>query len=421
MKNYVIVGTGHRGTMAYIIPLTNHFQDCVKLCGIYDKNVARARYAASRAAYPVEVFDDFDKMLETVKPDSVIVTTRDCAHDEIIVKALEFGCDVVSEKPITTTAEKMKAIYEAEKRTGHKVQVTFNCRFMPKFMRVKELLQQGVIGTPFSVHYEWLLDTSHGADYFRRWHRMRENSGSLLIHKSTHHFDLMNWFLDDEPEKVNAFGTRRFYGDSRREHGERCLDCKYKDSCEFYMDITTDELYKDLYYAVEKEDGYYRDRCIFADEINIEDTVAMNIQYKKGALATYSLVAHAPYEGMRMMINGSEGRMEISVGYGSGAYAGDKDFSLKIFNRLGEVIDITADKTETMRRYPRFARAMGGGHGGSDMLLCDMIFRKAENDDIGLLADSRAGAMSIGIGIAANKSLEEKRVISIDEFYDFLK
>ncbi len=171
MKKYVIVGTGHRGTNSYLIPLTKSFQDCVKFCGIYDINPARARFAASRAAYPVEVFDDFDKMLETVKPDVVLVTTQDSLHDTYIIKALEFGCDVVSEKPVTTTAEKMQAIYEAEQRTGHRVQVTFNCRFMPHFMRVKELLRGGVIGTVLSAHYEWFLDTAHGADYFRRWHR----------------------------------------------------------------------------------------------------------------------------------------------------------------------------------------------------------------------------------------------------------
>lgn len=130
----------------------------------------------SKAAYPVEVFDDFDKMLEAVKPDGVIVTTKDAAHSDYIVKALDFGCDVVSEKPITTDEVKMKAIYEAEKRSGKRVQVTFNCRFMPLYMRVKELLNGGIIGTPLSVHYEWLLDTEHGADYFRRWHRERKNS-----------------------------------------------------------------------------------------------------------------------------------------------------------------------------------------------------------------------------------------------------
>ena len=50
------------------------------------------------------------------------------------------------------------------------------------------------------MHFEWALDTVHGADYFRRWHREKKNSGGLLVHKSSHHFDLVNWWLGDVPD-----------------------------------------------------------------------------------------------------------------------------------------------------------------------------------------------------------------------------
>ena len=420
MKKYVLVGTGHRGTMAYIIPLTKDMQDCVQLCGVYDINLKRARAAVSMAAYPVKVYDDFDKMLNTVKPDKVIVTTIDAKHHEYIIKALEFGCDVVSEKPITTDADKMNAIYAAEQRTGHRVQVTFNMRFMPNYMRIKELLEQGIIGTPYNAHFEWLLDTSHGADYFRRWHRERKNSGSLLIHKSTHHFDMLNWLLDDEPQSVYAIGTRRFYGDTRANRGVRCMDCQYKDACEYYFDVKEDEFYKKIYVDCESEDGYYRDGCIFSENIDIEDTIGLTIKYKKGAIATYSLAAHSPYEGMRLNINGSEGRMEIVILAAQGIFAGAKKVSITVYNRLGEKMEIEPKISATMHKLPRFARCLAGGHGGSDMLLCDMIFRGTDTDPMNLLADSRAGAMSIGIGIAANLSMKENRAVSIEELYDFL-
>jgi predicted dehydrogenase len=420
MKRYVFVGTGQRGTMAYLKPLTEKMQDCVKVCGVYDINVKRAKVAAMMAAYHINVYDNFDRMLEEEKPDSVIVATKDAAHSQYIIKALDAGCDVVSEKPITTDEIKMREIYEAEQRSGKRVQVTFNCRFMPHFMRAKELLKQGVIGTPFSAHFEWLLDTRHGADYFRRWHAERKNSGSLLIHKSTHHFDLLNWFLDDEPEKVNAFGTRRFYGNTRKNHGERCLTCQYKNQCEFYCDdINTNELYRKLYLECEDEDGYFRDQCVFGERIDIEDTVSLNIKYKGGVVASYSLTAHSPYEGMRLCINGSAGRMEISTLAGSGAYAGSKSARIVVYNRLDERVEIIPSKPEIFVKFPELERAAGGGHGGSDMLLCDAIFRGRDVDPLSSLADSRAGAMSIGIGIAANKSMAENRAVSLNEFYDF--
>jgi predicted dehydrogenase len=57
--------------------------------------------------------------------------------------------------------------------------------------KVKELLIAGAIGDVKSVHFEWLLDTNHGADYFRRWHREKRNSGGLMVYQSTDHFDNM--------------------------------------------------------------------------------------------------------------------------------------------------------------------------------------------------------------------------------------
>ena len=69
----------------------------------------------------------------------------------------------------------------------------------------------GTIGDVFSVHFEWLLNTKHGADYFRRWHRDKRNSGGLLVHKSTHHFDLVNFWLGTQPKTVFAMGDLRFY------------------------------------------------------------------------------------------------------------------------------------------------------------------------------------------------------------------
>ena len=228
-------------------------------------------------------------MLNEVKPDAVIVTTKDCAHDLYIIKAMKAGCDVISENPITTTFEKANAIKKVQEETGKDVVVTFNFRLHPFYKRVKEIISSGVIGKVLSIHYEWMLDTSHGADYFRRWHRERANSGSLLVHKSTHHFYLANWFLEEDPIEVNAFGTRRFYGHTRDERGERCMTCPYAKTCEFYMDITKDNNLKKIYLECDDEDGYYRDRCLFSDDIDIEDSISVNVKYSGGAVMSYSL------------------------------------------------------------------------------------------------------------------------------------
>ncbi len=409
MKKFVQVGCGIRGIEGYAEPLLKEYKEQVQLCGVYDINSKRAALVSFYGGVEVPVYDDFDKMLSTVKPDTVIVTTKDSMHDFYVIKALEAGCDVIVEKPMTTTFEKANAIKLAEEKSGKTVTVVFNLRYLPFFARVKELIKSGIIGDVLSVHYEWLLDTQHGADYFRRWHRKRENSGSLLVHKSTHHFDLINWFLEDDPIAVNAFGSRKFYGPTRQERSQRCLTCQYKKTCEFYLDINQPPMDK-IYLACEDVDGYYRDSCIFSDEIDIEDTVSVNVLYKRGAVMSYSLTAHSPYEGLKIAFNGTKGRLEFCKM--DGRYA---DFGqgvnnvITIYNRIGEKIVINAPQD------------LPGGHGGSDEKIRDNLFIGCKSDPLGQMADVRAGMMSIGIGMAANISMKENRRVYLSEFYDELK
>ncbi len=414
MKKYVLVGCGARGIIAYALPLVENYKDCAKLCGVYDTNNKRAKLASKFVKEDIPAFDDFDEMLRVVKPDTVIVTPRDCDHDEYITRALKFGCDVISEKPVTTTFEKANAIKKVQEETGKDVRVTFNLRFHPFFKRVKEIISSGDIGDILSVHYEWMLDTNHGADYFRRWHRERKNSGSLLVHKSTHHFDIANWLLEQDPVSVNAFGTRRFYGPTREKRAERCLTCPYKNECEFYYDIHAFSYegitYTDMYLNCEDADGYVRDKCVFSEEIDIEDSVCVNVQYSGGTVMSYSLTAHSPYEGFNIVLNGTNGRIEIEKRYANiVGYSENADSIMKIYNRKGEEIRYT------------FPKPKAGGHGGADDALLDNLFRGTKDDPLHQMADLRAGMMSIGIGAAANISMAEHRQVSLGEFYDELK
>ena len=376
----------------------------------YDINKKRAALISESAGKEIPVYDDFDKMLEDVKPDVVIVTTKDCAHDIYAVKAMKAGCDVIVEKPLTTTFEKALAIRKAQEETGKDVTVTFNLRFHPFFKRIKEIIAEGTIGEIRSVHYEWLLDTSHGADYFHRWHSIRENSGSLLVHKSTHHFDLANWYLEQDPIAVNAFGTRRFYGDVKEAPAERCLNCPEKKKCKYAFDLDAWPGLKKLYYDCESEDGYLRDRCVYSDVIDIEDSVSLNVQYSGGAVMSYTLTAHSPYEGLRLCLSGTKGRLEITTKDLAGmGYNVTSERSVKLINYEGEEINISIPSKTT------------AGHGGADDEIRERLFRnKHLPDPLHQMADTRAGLMSIGIGMAANISMKEGRQVKLSEFYDDL-
>jgi len=397
MKRYVQVGCGHRGTEAYAVPLVKQYGDYGTLCGVYDVNPLRAKLVSELTGKDIPVFDDFTRMLEEVKPDTVIVTTVDCFHDRYIVEALEAGCDVISEKPLTTTLEKARAIYETQKRTGHKVTVTFNLRFHPFFSKLKEMVDSGVLGEILSVHYEWMLGMKHGADYFRRWHAEREKSGTLLVHKSTHHFDIVNWLLDQYPVSVNAFGTRRVFGDAGEAGGQRCLTCEHR--CPFYYDITSNEAHRRLYLNCESADGYLRDDCVYSKRVNIHDTVSVNALYSGGTVMSYTLSAFAPYEGMKLVLNGTKGRMEAT----------NIDNTVRLYTTDGrdELIQLPAEEEDD-------------AHGGADRRIRDNLFMGKPIDLPGQSAGLREGFMSIAIGIAADESMRSGRQIDLRPYADTL-
>ena len=131
MKRFVQVGCGIRGIEGYAEPILKDFKEHIELCGVYDINPKRAALVSYYGGTEVPVYDDFDEMLRSVKPDTVIVTTKDCMHDFYVIKALEAGCDVIVEKPMTTTFEKANAIKAAEKKSGKTVTVVFNLRYLP--------------------------------------------------------------------------------------------------------------------------------------------------------------------------------------------------------------------------------------------------------------------------------------------------
>lgn len=205
-RRAAVVGLGARARM-FTEALTGRFAERIELVGLCDPNAHRmavhnAWIAADhpgRAPVPAYAAGEFEEMLRRERVDLVVVCGVDRTHDHYIVRALEAGCDVVTEKPMTTDAERARRVLDACRRTGREVRVAFNYRYNPLHCAVRELLASGEIGEVGSVHFEWLLDLRHGADYFRRWHRAKANSGGLLVHKSSHHFDLVNWWLGTRP------------------------------------------------------------------------------------------------------------------------------------------------------------------------------------------------------------------------------
>jgi predicted dehydrogenase len=416
-RRFAIVGLGSRSRM-YLKALTERFRENNELCALCDSNPGRLELAgkvatAAGAAPRLYLAKEFDRLLAEQKPDALIVTTPDATHDEYIVRALDAGCDAITEKPLTTTPEKAQRILDACRRTGRHVRVLFNYRYSPPRTQVKDLLMNGAIGDVLSVDFHWLLDTVHGADYFRRWHSQKRMSGGLMVHKATHHFDLVNWWLGTEPERVMAYGKREFYTPAmaRRmglaSHHERCQTCPEAKACTFHLDLAADPALAALYLANERHDHYYRDRCVFRPDIDIEDSMNVIVRYRTGATLSYSLNACNAWEGYQIAFNGTKGRIEHQIV--------EQAFTAGATLPPGAEKDAVRTRLIPLRGTARDIEPWTGtgGHGGGDDVMLNEIFGTAATDKYKRAADERSGVYSILVGAAANRCFTTGQAVMI--------
>lgn len=431
-RRTAIVGTGHRAGM-YVEAILGDYGDRAELVALVEPNPQRLgahlrRIAEAGAPAPSTwPPEQLERAIAEERVDRVVITARDDLHAELIVRSLEAGADVVVEKPLTIDAASAAAIEQAVARTGREVVITFNYRYSPRNSALRQLIRDGRIGRVTSIDFSWMLDTKHGADYFRRWHREKEHSGGLLVHKSSHHFDLVNWWLGSEPERVFASGGLRFYGAENaraRGLGERPERGTHDGEHDpFELDLRGDARLAELYDGAEAHDGYLRDRDVFGPGITIEDNLALVVDYRSGATLSYSLNAHAPWEGYRVAVNGTDGRIELEV-VERGAVLADEG--------LHPVLDPSAvhagdagstrpagERLLLQRHWEEAVEvpiASGpGGHGGGDALLLSDVFVGPGDDPLGRPADWRDGLRSIAVGIAGNRSLATGLPVRIDE------
>ncbi|WP_345751131.1 Gfo/Idh/MocA family protein [Microbacterium rhizophilus] len=427
---YALVGSGSRAQM-YLNAIATTHADVAELVAWTDTNVGRQEWSLSQhpALGSPERFepDGLADAIREQRVDRVIVTSPDFTHADYIVTSLDAGADVVVEKPLTTSEEGVRRIADAAARSGRDVTITFNYRYSPRNSALKQVIASGEIGAVTSVDFSWVLDTAHGADYFRRWHRDKSRSGGLLIHKASHHFDLVNWWIADVPTRVYASGGLRFYGAenaAKRGLGPRpergTTDSPLRDP--FSLDLRTDPTWKGLYLDQERHDGYLRDRDVFDPGITIEDNLALVVDYAGGSTMSYSLNAHSPWEGYIVAVNGTLGRAELTV-IERGAVLVDEEGRTVVDPSARP--DLVADDTRrpvgerlVVQKHFEAAREVPipegtGGHGGGDAALLRHVFAGPQDDPLGRTADWSDGVRSMVVGLAGNRSLETGQAVRI--------
>ena len=421
-RRYVVCGVSNRGINMFIKPMFGDFAHCSELVAMVDCDPLRfdvcKTHVPEAEKVPGYLEDEFDRMIAETKPDVVLVAGCDNTHVRYILKGLELDLDVVSEKPMVTTSEDCKRVLEAEAKSKGSVVCTFNCRYPATHRKIREMILEGKVGRITSIDLNWYIDIYHGASYFKRWNRTREASGGLSIHKGTHHFDLVSWLIGQRAEKVHAFGALNYFGpegefNPSRKDGRVCETCEEQENCKYFMRWSTrtrSNLPQDEHLNVlgeaqgaQQYSNYRSDCCIFDSEINIEDTYVANVLYDQGAMLSYSEHFSAPYEGYRLAINGTRGRIETQEWHAPAR----TPFSTPD----AQVIDyfpIFGSK-ETIHTVP-----CDGDHGGADPLILEDIFLGVDpNRGYDIQAGSLDAAYAVCLGEAVWKSVDSGKVIEI--------
>ena len=362
-------------------------------------------------------------MIRETKPDYVIVTTIDRTHHTYIIRAMELGCDVISEKPMTVDEEKCQEILDAVKRTGRNLRVTFNYRYAPHNTKIRELIRDGVIGEVYSVHFEWLLNTQHGADYFRRWHRDKRNSGGLLVHKSTHHFDLVNFWLGYTAEaRIRPW---RSVASTARENAEQ----QRRDGSS--INARQAAIAKNDPFAVQLEENPHL-KAMYLDAEDPKTVTAVTRAYSATASASrirWACCVQIQEQGDHDLFlerlsalgglstsrsTAAKGRIEAKVVEQSYINSGgDKALegavvgtTINVFPMFGEPYNVPIEEAE-------------GGHGGGDPIMLNDLFGVPQEDPLNRAASHIDGAMSILTGIAGNISIRTGMPVDIDGLVKF--
>ncbi|WP_420113526.1 Gfo/Idh/MocA family protein [Pseudactinotalea sp.] len=435
-RRYALIGASNRGVASFAKPMIgvaggqdgalgygaseDDFSAVAELVAVLDVDRMRAeafvRTLVPEGYGPVAVYepDQLGELLDQTRPDAVVIASPDHTHGHYIQAALAAGVDVISEKPMVATSAEAAEVVEAERASSARVHVTHNFRYPARHRRIKELLTQGAIGRPLHVALDYYVDTRHGASYFLRWNRSRAASGGLTIHKSTHHLDLIAWWLGADPTRVYAVGGRDFYGpdsphrprgaDTPAEVRERDPYHQAQAGSGTFPEATGQartglfDLPYEVQYPAEAE------MTLYDDEIDIEDHVASLITYDGGATAAYSVQFSAPWEGYRLTITGTHGSIEAFVGRlpGGEALPGSGSLVLRPLFAAAESIEVSAGS---------------GGHDGADPLMRRDLFvgPDAESVAMGLMADARQGALAVATGEAIWRSAEQGRAIEISE------
>ena len=425
MKQFsvILLGAGSRGK-TYCNKMKN-FPEKYKIVAAADPLEMKRKYCRREYGLSEEMcFSDWRELLSRPKmADIAVIATVDNDHYEPAMKAIELGYDILLEKPVAQTVKECTDIANAAKAKGVSVLVCHVLRYTPFYKKVKSIVQSGMIGKIVSVDCtEAIGDVHFSHSYVRgNWHSEKESTPMLLA-KSCHDLDIIQWLIDKPCKKVSSFGGLTYFRPENAPEGAPvcCADgtCPIAETCPYnstriYIDnpdgfwgksifrnsvathpnMTNDELREAL------KTSHYG-RCVFHADNDVLDNQIVNMEFEGGTTAT--LAVNAFNQGGRYIrIYGTKGELF--------AFASSPSIHVYTFDDR-QAREVPVDCTE---------ESIVGGHGGGDDGIIYDLYDYLNGTYTGVsVADIGISVANHLIGFAAEEARHTDTVVDVDAFFE---
>ncbi|MGG9964305.1 Gfo/Idh/MocA family protein [Ferruginibacter sp. SUN106] len=401
----ITCGAGNRGNVYGGFSLA--YPDQLDIVGVAEPIAIRnERYAKKHNIKDENRFTTWEDVFKRPKfADAIIITTPDNLHYGPCMKALAMGYDVLLEKPISPSEKECRDILALAKKTGRIVAVCHVLRYAPYFVKLKEIMQSGVLGEIISIQHMEPIEHIHMSHSYVRgnWHNSAATT-PIILAKSCHDLDILRWMLEKPCTNIQAFGNLKWFTEKNAPAGStaRCTDgCKVEGQCPYsaleiyyrkrernYVFDLPEEKEKQAAYVLEQLKTTNYGRCVYRMDNDQPDHYTTNILFEGGVTAAFSMEAFTSYDGRRTRIMGSLGDV-----------VGDMtSFVMTDF--------LTGKKTEWKQDTD--------GHGGGDWRLAqDWIKAVSQHNPALLTSTIDASIESHVMGFMAEESRKHKKVMEV--------
>ncbi len=389
-----IIGCGSRGRGAYgktMFARKDEFK-IVSLCDINQRILEIAKNT-----FEVEdgnCFTDSELFFEKKRADVLVLATQDRDHVSMCVKALSLGYDVLLEKPISPIESELYQLLEAQKKYGGKVIVCHVLRYAPAFVKIKQIIDSGVIGKIVTIDWTEQVAYWHQAHSFVRgnW-RNDEQTSPMIMQKCCHDLDMLQYYASSKCESVYSVGDLAFFNRENQPEGaaDRCQDCKFISTCPYSAELVYVKQFVDIGsvtgwpfdvvdltrpITVESLRKAYQSnlygRCVFACDNNVVDNQNVFIKFENGIKANLVMTGFTGYAGRKVVIHGTLGEIEMDE---------NRDMlKLSVFGEEKDVYDVRKSEAFSIKDIIQSSSKDEFGHGGGDEMLVKDFYKALTED-----------------------------------------